>query len=89
LGSLEGYKQYIVDATRKFPLGSNASFIALVSKVKDPIKIEQYRPISLVGSMYKIIVKILSNRLKLVLPSVIDSSQFAFLKGRRLLDIDS
>ena len=35
------------------PKGCNASFIALVPKVRDPSKLEQYRPISLVGAIYK------------------------------------
>jgi len=52
--------------------GCNASFIALVPKVRDPSKLEQYRPISLVGAMYKIIPKVLASRMKKVLPSLID-----------------
>ncbi len=72
--------------TGSLPKGCNASFIALVPKVRDPIKLEQYRPISLVGALYKIISKVLAGRLKKVLPSVIDESQSAFLKGRGILD---
>ena len=56
------------------PKGCNTSFIALVPKVRDPIKLEQYRPISLVGAIYKIISKVLAGRLKKVFPSVIDES---------------
>ena len=44
------------------------------------------RPISLVGCMHKIISKILANRLKSMLPKIIDCSQSAFIKGRGLLD---
>ena len=36
------------------PKGCNASFVALVPKVRDPTKLEQYRPISLVGALYKL-----------------------------------
>ena len=68
------------------PKGCNASFIALIPKVRDPMKLDQYRPISLVGSCYKIISKVLSNRIKKVLPSIIDECQSAFLKGRGMLD---
>ena len=68
------------------PKRCNASFIALVSKVKDPSKLEQYRPISLVGAIYKVIAKVLAGRIKKVLNSVVDESQSAFLKGRGLLD---
>ena len=55
--------------------GCNASFIALVPKVRDSSKLDQYRPISLVGALYKIISKVLSCRIKNVFPSVIDESQ--------------
>ena len=68
------------------PKGCNASFVALVPKVRDPVKLEQYRPISLVGAMYKIIAKVLAERIKNVLPYVIDKSQSTFLKGRGILD---
>nr|KYP41663.1 hypothetical protein KK1_036945 [Cajanus cajan] len=44
-------------------------------------------PISLVGSLYKILAKLLSNRLKKVLSNVIDNSQSAFLSGGNLLHI--
>jgi len=72
--------------TGSIPKGCNASFVALVPKVRDPVKLEQYRPISLVGAVYKIIAKVLAERIKNVLPYVIDESQSAFLKGREILD---
>jgi len=52
--------------------GCNASFIALVPKVRDTTRLDQYRPISLVGALYKIISNVLSGRIKNVLTSVID-----------------
>jgi len=73
---------YCFEATGKTSMSCNVSFIALVPKVRDPRKLEQYKSISLVGSMYNITFKIISNKLKLVLPLVIDLLQFAFLKGR-------
>ena len=72
--------------TRSFPKGCNASFIALVPKVRDPSSLEQFRPISLVGAIYKIITKVLSVRMKNVMSMVIDDSQSAFLSDRGLLD---
>jgi len=76
----------LFQVTGRIPKGCNASFITLVPKVKDPLKIEQYRPIALVGVLYKIIAKLLACRIKKVLPSVIDESQSAFLKERGMLD---
>ena len=66
--------------------GCNASFIALVPKVRDPSKLDQYKPISLVGAIYKIITEVLSCRIKRVLPMIIDDNQSTFLKGRGMLD---
>jgi len=72
--------------TNSISKGCNASFIALIPKVKDPSKLEQYRPISLVGAIYKVIAKVLAERIKKVLNSIVDESQSAFLKGRGMLD---
>lgn len=38
------------------PRGCNSSFIALVVKVEDPQSLGEFRPISLVGCMHKILV---------------------------------
>ena len=88
----EALKHDILAAVQSFqvagniPRGCNASFIALVPKVRDPSKLDEYRPISLVGSIYKIISKVLSCRMKKVLLLVIDECQSAFLKDIGLLD---
>ena len=47
--------------------------------------LKDYRPISLIGCMYKIVAKILANRLKKVLHNLIDESQSAFIEGRHML----
>ena len=44
-----------------FPRGSNASFVALIPKMNHPQSFNDYRPISLIGCMYKVIAKLLSN----------------------------
>ena len=72
--------------TGALPKGCNASFIALVPKVRDLVKLEQYRPISLVGAMYKIISKVLAGIIKNVISSIIDDRQSAFIKDRGILD---
>ncbi|KAJ0454037.1 putative RNA-directed DNA polymerase [Helianthus annuus] len=66
--------------------GCGSSFIALIPKVIDPIGLKDYRPISLVGIINKVISKILANRLKRVLDSIISPSQSAFISGRYILD---
>ena len=47
---------------------------------------QDFRPISLVGSLYKIITKILANKLKKVMGKVVLNSQNAFVGGRQILD---
>jgi len=69
-----------------WPTGSNASFICLVPKSKNPQLLGDFRSISLVGCLYKIISKLLSLRRKNVLYKVIDSRQSTFLEGRGLMD---
>ncbi|GJW67194.1 hypothetical protein Tco_0121618 [Tanacetum coccineum] len=51
------------------PRGCNSSFITLILKIDDPLTIGEFRPISLIRCQYKIIAKILANRLSLVIPS--------------------
>ncbi|XP_021985231.1 uncharacterized protein LOC110881199 [Helianthus annuus] len=66
--------------------GCNASFIALIPKVRYPQSIEEYRPISLIGVIYKIIAKILACWLKKVIPCIVDPVQTAFVEGRSIFD---
>nr|GFA48294.1 transposon TX1 uncharacterized [Tanacetum cinerariifolium] len=55
------------EATFSIPKGCNSSFIALVPKIDDPLSLNDYRPISLIGCQYKIIAKVLANRLAKVI----------------------
>ncbi|GKB29168.1 putative RNA-directed DNA polymerase [Tanacetum coccineum] len=73
--------------TKEFiPKGCNSSFIDLVLKVDEPVSLNDYRPISLIGCQYKIIAKLLANRLVKVISSVISEVQTAFIKGRQIID---
>ena len=58
----------------------NASFIALIPKCSTPSGFNDYRPISLVGCMYKLLSKVLANRLRGVIDEVIGPNQFSFIK---------
>ncbi|GKA40794.1 RNA-directed DNA polymerase, eukaryota [Tanacetum coccineum] len=69
-----------------FPNGCNSSFIALIPKVLDAKHLNDFRPISLIGCQYKIIGKILANRLSLVINNITSLEQSAFIKGRQITD---
>ncbi|GJR44673.1 RNA-directed DNA polymerase, eukaryota, reverse transcriptase zinc-binding domain protein, partial [Tanacetum coccineum] len=68
------------------PRGCNTSFITLISKVLSPMVISDFRPISLIGAQYKIIAKVLANRLARVIDTIISLEQSAFIKHRQILD---
>nr|GEU52957.1 RNA-directed DNA polymerase, eukaryota [Tanacetum cinerariifolium] len=69
-----------------FPKGGNSSFIALIPKMQDAKVVKDYRPISLIGGLYKIIIKILANRLVGVLGELVNEVQSAFIVNRQILD---
>jgi hypothetical protein len=73
-------------ARGKFEKSLNSTFISLIPKVPRASKLKDYRPISLVNGIYKIISKVLANRLRLVMNSIISIPQNAFVKGRQILD---
>ncbi|GJV85542.1 putative RNA-directed DNA polymerase, eukaryota, reverse transcriptase zinc-binding domain protein [Tanacetum coccineum] len=73
-------------SSRKMPLGSNSSFITLIPKVSNPINVNDYQPISLIGVHYKIIAKVLANRLSKVVDKIISHEQSTFIKSRQILD---
>ena len=70
----------------KFEKSLNATFIALIPKRNGASNIRNFRPISLVGSVYKILVKVLANRQKEVLDQLIFESQNNSVDGRQILD---
>ncbi|GJZ86428.1 RNA-directed DNA polymerase, eukaryota [Tanacetum coccineum] len=69
-----------------FPKGCNSYFIALIPKIQDAKFIKDFHPISFIGSVYKILAKILANILCLVLPYLISDVQSAFVANRQIFD---
>ena len=59
------------------------AIITLIPKPnKETTLLENWRPISLLNTDYKIATKVIGNRVKQVLPSIINDSQTGFIKGR-------
>ena len=62
-----------------FEKSLNASFLTLIPKKVDAVEVKDFQPISLVGGIYKIISKVLANRLRRVAHGLISDSQNAFV----------
>ena len=70
----------------RFVKNLNTTFFVLIPKKQSGEELRDLRPISLVGGLYKILSKVLANRIKRVMDKVISKSQNAFVEGRQILD---
>ena len=66
---------------------TNETYIYLILKKLNSCRVKDFRPISLVSSLYKIIAKVLAKRLQFVLGDTISKTQAAFVAGRQILDV--
>jgi hypothetical protein len=71
----------------KFEKSLNSTFISLIPKVSRAAELKDFHHVSLVSRIYKIISKVLANRLRLVMNIIISTPQNAFVKGRQILDL--
>lgn len=68
------------------PRGVNATILSLIPKHINAETMKDYRPIACCNLLYKVISKLLANRLKTILPYAIEPNQSAFVKGRLLVE---
>lgn len=64
----------------------NHTYITLIPKINFPNEVHHFRPINLCNVVYKIISKIMVNRLKPFMDSLVTPFQNAFIRGRNISD---
>jgi hypothetical protein len=64
----------------------NMGFITLIPKMRDRSKLRNWRPITPLWNVYKILAKVLARRLQTFLPGIIRPNQTGFVEGRSILD---
>ena len=68
--------------SRSILKSSNHTFITLIPKVQHLVRVSNFGPISLSNVIYKIVSKVIVNRLKPLLDSIISETQSAFIADR-------
>nr|GEX03506.1 RNA-directed DNA polymerase, eukaryota [Tanacetum cinerariifolium] len=66
-------------------LGNIGTLLALIY-ITNAKFVNDFQPISLIGSVYKVVMKVLANRLALVISDLISDTQSAFVANRQILD---
>ncbi|KAH0751395.1 hypothetical protein KY285_004543 [Solanum tuberosum] len=64
----------------------NATYVVLIPKKPGATELRDFRPISLIGGVYKIFAKLLAERVKKVISKLVNKHQMAFIQGRQILD---
>lgn len=73
-------------SSRRFLREINNTFIVLIPKKDKALYLDEFRPISLCNTIYKVLTKTLANRLKMTLPKIIGEEQTGFVPRRSIFD---
>ena len=65
----------------------DATFITLIPKRENLDTFEDFRPISLCNLVYKVISKVIANRIKPLLVETLSLEQFGFLRNRQIFEV--
>ena len=85
-------KKQFLEMVKDFSKGAldmkrlNYGVITLLPKIKEANNIKHFRPICLLNVNFKILTKLLANWLRQIADKVVNDCQFAFIKGRYILD---
>eukprot|EP00253_Pinus_taeda_P020133 PITA_20133 len=82
------FVRMVKNVFKNHKMGENtkSSHIALIPKEVNPLSFNRFRPISLCNVSYKIVTKILANRLKKLLPHLISENQGGFVPSKQITD---
>ena len=81
---MELFHAFFVSET--FIRSLNTTFLVLIPKKGEAEDLKDFRPISLLGRLYKLLAKVLANCLKRVVGTLVFDAQNAFVKGRHILN---
>ncbi|GFS21277.1 reverse transcriptase [Elysia marginata] len=81
------YSSFAYSQTLSFPQTVGVLTLIHKSSALPRNKLEHWRPITVTNVDYKIIAKVLANRLKTILPQIISTNQSGFMKGRNIAQI--
>lgn len=68
------------------PQGATSSILYLIPKVKNPSSYAEFRPISLCNFSYKIVSKVICDRMRHILPLIISREHSGFVQGRQITE---
>ena len=60
----------------------NQTFQVLIPKIPQPEMLKDFRPISLCNVIYKLVKKVIANRIKLIMDHIVCPNQCSFVLGR-------